>query len=170
MRRRFLIVISVTILLSMGVSAVAQSHLGIGVKWLAGEVPFVIGSIKSETIGIEGGIGLTTYGIEGMGASILWYLANGKLYFPVNDFPLSPYVGAGIAGVRVSVSYWGIEESANIMGLDGVGGLEFSALQYGIPLVLFVGIDYLWMSLGELETYGISFSSFSWHVGVRLEF
>jgi len=170
MRRTFLIALSVSILLAMGVSAVAESHLGIGVKLVAGQVPFVIGSIKSETIGIEGGIGLTTYGIEGMGVSVLWYLANGKLYFPIGEFPLSPYVGAGMAGVRVSVNYFGIEESANIMGFDEVGGLEFSALQYGIPLVLFVGIDYLWMSLGELETYGLSLSSFSWHIGARLEF
>lgn len=168
-------VILVVATLVLSLSAMAQTNLGFGVKLVGGNVPFVIANVKARGIGIEGGVGYSGFSLGDLATfSTVWYLVNARLYFPIAAFPVSLYLGAGVEGVIVTVgsALLDTEESASAIGLDILAGLEFSAMEYveyGVPLVVFGGIDFLWMSLTGIEDFPFSVAGPSWHIGLRLE-
>lgn len=169
MRSHKIAAIFLIIVLTVSFSMIAE--IGFGVKLVSSNVPFIIANIKSKNFGLEGGAGYSSSSLGGLvNFSIVWYLVNAKLYFPLGAVPISPYVGAGIEGLIISVSspFLNGQESMGTIGLDLLGGLEFSAVPYGIPLVVFGGIDYVWMSLEALE-FPFSVIGFAWHVGIRIE-
>ena len=126
-----------------------------GVEYF-GSAPFL--TLTAEWGGLAGDLGLGYSSIEG--ASVLWYMANGR-YVPISFLADSTkiYVGGGIIGMHASASSGGVSVGISATGLDVVGGIEFSLSSVlDIPLSIYGGANFFFLG---------SHSNQGWHMGIR---
>lgn len=163
-------------------SARAQQRVGLGGKFV-GDLPFVTGSLEFDQFGIEAGGGIKSASTESYGysyeMSLSYYLANGRYIFPLNA-PVQPYLGGGLVGLNATVTagYDEMEEtvSAGSNGYDVFGGIKFPMHDYGFPISISGGVNYLGFEdltftyEGESISYPLGISGTSFHVGLQFEF
>ena len=150
-----------------GVCCSTNAASGIGIKFI-GEMDFLVTTASWNAFGLEAGLALDSLSEP----SVFVYCGSGKAYVRVPESGLSLYAGAGGIGIDVSV----VDVSVSALGLDVFGGIELSLSRYDLPLVFWVGLD--WLSFRDItfSVPGLSFdipfgvSGRTSHFGVRLEF
>ncbi len=168
--KRVMLVVCIVLLIG---AVETLGTVGVGVKLLNGNVPFIVGEIGTNALSAELGIGLESLTIPGLvDWTMLWYSAVGRLAFPVAAF--MPYVGVGGIGLSIIVSSDLLEESesASVFGLTGEGGIRYSFLEtFGFPLRIYGGVSINWYpSSGTFDSLGIGGIAMGWHIGAVVPF
>lgn len=137
---------------------------GIGFKVWQG-LPFIIGNLSWNHLGLELGVGFGAYSGSGSVPDVtsLWYSGSARylVLIPGVEQVVRPYVGCGVIGLTITSSSALGGGSVNVIGFDAAVGVDVLLAQLGIPLTLFAGADWSYMAGNEALIY---------QLGIRLDF
>jgi len=183
---RRVLLIGVIFVVVTGISCCSlRAGLGAGMRFI-GNLPFLTVSGEWMGISVEAGMRTTSYTLPSANLSVFWYCVNGKycLSLPTLGSALRPYFGGGIIGAITNGSATLLEEelvlSGSAMGGLFFGGLEYSFVSQGLPLVISAGVNYVLVNSIELtisnttdtDTVDIplTISQFGPHFGIQWVF
>ena len=149
---------------SVSFGTASSSTAGVGFKIWQG-LPFIIGNLSLGSVGAECAIGFGSMVESGASVDVtaLWYAGSVRyiLLLPGIESLFRPYLGVGIVGLTAIASAGSVSASASAFGFDAGVGFDIPLEGFGIPLTLFAGTDWSFLS---------GAGSLVYQLGVRLDF